>query len=51
MLRNENPECPFFPWASEEEFETVAWLTLSKLSAAEIDKFLHLKYVRNITLI
>ena len=36
---------PFHPWANEDEYNLVAWLTLSKLSAADIDAFLHLKYV------
>ena len=42
---NERPDFPFHPWISEEEYDLVAWLTLSKLSAAEIDRFLNLKFV------
>lgn len=42
---NENPAFPFYPWASEAEYNLVAWLTLSKLSAAAIDQFIHLEFV------
>jgi hypothetical protein len=41
----ESADFPFSPWANEDEYHLVAWLTLSKLSAAEIDQFLRLKYV------
>jgi len=42
----ENPQQPFHPWASLEEFEVVDWLSSSGLSQAKINDFLNLSWVR-----
>ncbi|KAF9513021.1 hypothetical protein BS47DRAFT_1269347, partial [Hydnum rufescens UP504] len=42
----ENPQQPFYPWASLDEFEVVDWLSSSGLSQAKINEFLNLSWVR-----
>lgn len=41
----EDPNQPYHPWNSLEEYELVDWLATSKLSQAAIDKFLALTSV------
>ena len=46
MRAAEDPNDPFFPFHSAEEFEIVQYLATAKLSQASIDQFLQLSFVR-----
>lgn len=45
MKANEKERLPFYPWASQSEFEVVEWLSTEGLSQKAIDRFLNLQYV------
>ncbi len=45
MKANEKERLPFYPWASQEEFDVVEWLSTEGLSQRAIDRFLKLSYV------
>lgn len=47
MRTHENPESPFAPWSSKDEYELVEWLATSGLSQAAIDRFLGLNWVNS----
>lgn len=42
---NEQTELPFYPWASQAEFELVNWLSTEGLSQGAIDRYLALDWV------
>jgi hypothetical protein len=46
MKAAENPDQPYYPWESLEEFELVDWLASSELLQAKINTFLALAWVR-----
>lgn len=48
MRTHENPESPFAPWSSKDEYELVEWLATSGLSQAAIDRFLGLNWVSSL---
>lgn len=48
MRTHENPELPFAPWSSKDEYELVEWLATSGLSQAAINRFLALSWVSNL---
>lgn len=41
----ESPRHPFFPWASEDEYKLVEWLSTEGLSQGAIDRYLKLEQV------
>ncbi|KAF8519246.1 hypothetical protein BU17DRAFT_31399, partial [Hysterangium stoloniferum] len=43
--QNEDPNAPFFPFATEEEWQLANWLGSSGLPNTQIDKFLNLPWV------
>ena len=45
MKANEKGRLPFYPWASQSEFDVVEWLSTEGLSQKAIDRFLKLQYV------
>jgi hypothetical protein len=44
LKSDEKPDLPHYPWASQEEFDVVNWLSTEGLSQKGIDRFLKLQY-------
>ncbi|KAF9503180.1 hypothetical protein BS47DRAFT_1310148 [Hydnum rufescens UP504] len=47
MKAAENPNQPYYPWESLEEFELVDWLASSGLLQVKINKFLALAWTQH----